>query len=113
MEIGHTRLGDWMQTLLFGFLAKIARNKLFYYFTLDVFSETLAYDRRGNFPLAEARQTGHLLELGDDRFCFAGYYVRRDFDVYFSQGWVSCGFCHWSSLLFDSAANEHAATYRI
>src|SRR3954471_18466707 len=104
-----------MKPLLFGFLPEVAGYQMFDYFGLDVLGEALADDSSGNFALAEAGQTGHLLELGDDRFSFTGNDVCWDFNVDFAQSWISCscGFGHWSSLLFDSAAREYAATYRI
>src|SRR4051812_48957250 len=104
-----------MKSLLFGLLPEVARNQMFDNFGLDVLGEALADHGRGNLALAEAGQTGHLLELGDNRFSFTGNNVCRYFNVDFAQGWISCscGFGHWSSLLFDSAAREYAATYRI
>src|SRR4051812_514660 len=115
MKVRDARLRDRVQSLLFGFLPEIAGDQMLDDFGLDVFGKALPNHGGGHFTLAEAGKAGHLLELIDNNFGFAGNYFRRDFDVNFAQGWISCscGFGHWSSLLFDSAAYEYAATYRI
>ena len=100
IEVGHLRLRNRNQVLLFGFLPEVARNQVLDQFALDVFAEALADDARRNLASPEARHPGMLLKLADNGLFFFGHHIGGDFDGNLSlTGVRTFGLC---CLLLDS-----------